>query len=263
MAQSMEDAMGRHSGKVAVCAGSATGMGAETALRLAREGAQVVIGDVNVDGAKKLAEQIAAEGGEALGVEFDIVEEASVQALIAAAVARFGRLDAMHVNATDRKLNRQDGDALSTGLEVFDRMIQVSLRGHLLCTRAAIPEMLKTGGGAIVYTSSGISKSPGAQRVSYQVAKSGLNGLMRHVATRWGPEGIRANAITPGLILTDAVMINTSEAEREQIRKRTASTRLGSVQDIAALTAFLLSDEAEWINGQAISIDGGSVMQGG
>ena len=254
--------MGRHDGKVAVCAGSATGMGAETALRLGREGAKVVIGDLNLAGAEGVVGQIQAGGGEAIAVSFDICEEDSVNALVAAAVARFGRLDLMHVNATDRKMNRQDRDALNTELAVFDRMIAVSLRGHLLCTRAAIPEMLKAGGGAIVYTSSNISKVPGPERISYQVAKSGLNGLMRHVAKRWGPEGVRANAITPGLILTDAVMINTSEAEREMLRARVPSTRLGSEQDIAALVAFLLSDEAGWINGQALSIDGGSVMQG-
>jgi NAD(P)-dependent dehydrogenase (short-subunit alcohol dehydrogenase family) len=254
--------MGRHDGKVAVCAGSATGMGAETALRLGREGAKVVIGDINLAGAESVAGQIKAGGGDALAVAFDITEEDSVDALVAAAVDCFGRLDLMHVNATDRKMNRQDRDAVSTDLAVFDRMIEVSLRGHLLCTRAAVPQMLKAGGGAIVYTSSNISKVPGPERVSYQVAKSGLNGLMRHVARRWGAEGIRANAITPGLILTDAVMINTSEAEREMLRARVPSTRLGSEQDIAALVAFLLSDEAGWINGQALSIDGGSVMHG-
>jgi NAD(P)-dependent dehydrogenase (short-subunit alcohol dehydrogenase family) len=141
-------------------------------------------------------------------------------------------------------------------------MHTVSLRGHLLCTRFAIPEMLKAGGGAIVYTSSDAGKTAAPQRMSYYIAKAGLNGLMRHVATRWGAEGIRANAICPGIILTDAVLINTSEAEREQMRKRVPSPRLGNVQDIAALAAFLLSDEAGWINGQAVSVDGGSVMHG-
>jgi len=254
--------MRRHEGKVAVCAGSATGMGAETALRLGREGAKVVIGDVNLDGALKVVDQIVGEGGEAAAFAFDIAEEASVQALIEGAVGRFGRLDLMHVNATDRTLNTQDGDALSTELAVFDRMLAVGLRGHLLCTRFAIPEMLKTGGGAIVYTSSNAGKTAAPSRMSYYVMKAGLNGLMRHVATRWGREGVRANAICPGIILTDAVLINTSEAEREKMRKRLPSPRLGSVQDIAALVAFLLSDEAEWINGQAVSIDGGSVTHG-
>jgi NAD(P)-dependent dehydrogenase (short-subunit alcohol dehydrogenase family) len=254
--------MSRHDGRVALCAGSATGMGAATALRLAQEGAKVVVADVNLEAAQQLVERIGAAGGEGLALAFDIAEEASVRETVAAVVDRFGRLDRMHVNATDRTLNRQDYDVVSTDLAVFDRMHSVSLRGHLLCSRFAIPEMLKAGGGAIVYTSSDAGKTAARSRMSYYIAKAGLNGLMRHVATRWGPEGIRANAICPGVILTEAVLINTSEAEREAIRKAVPSPRLGEVGDIAALVAFLLSEEAGWINGQAISVDGGSVMHG-
>jgi NAD(P)-dependent dehydrogenase (short-subunit alcohol dehydrogenase family) len=254
--------MRRHEGKVALCAGSATGMGAETALRLGREGAKVVIGDVNLASAQKVIDQIAAEGGDGLAATFDIADPVSVEALISQTVERFGRLDVMHVNATDRKLNLKDGDAVSTELEVFDRMHAVSLRGHLLCTRFAVPQMLKIGGGAIVYTSSNAGKTTNATRMAYAVAKAGLNGLMRHVATRWGADGIRANAICPGVIMTEAVLINTTVEFREQQRKRVPSPRLGNVQDIAALVAFLLSDEAGWINGQAISVDGGSLMYG-
>jgi len=252
----------RHEGKVALCAGSATGMGAETARRLAQEGAKVVVADVALQAAEQLAARIEADGGSALALEFDIAEEESVSGLIARIVERYGRLDLMHVNATDRKLNRQDFDVVSTDLAVFDRMHAVSLRGHLLCSRFAIPQMLKTGGGAIVYTSSDAGKTAAPSRMSYYIAKAGLNGLMRHVAIRWGREGIRANAICPGIILTDAVMINTSEAERAEMRARVPSTRLGQVQDIAALVSFLLSEEAAWINGQAISVDGGGVMHG-
>jgi NAD(P)-dependent dehydrogenase (short-subunit alcohol dehydrogenase family) len=254
--------MRRHEGKVALCAGSATGMGAAAALRLAAEGAKVVVADVNVDAAQKLVDQIAAGGGEGLAAALDIVEEDSVREVVGRTVERFGRLDVMHVNATDRKLNRQDYDVVTTDLAVFDRMHAVSLRGHLLCSRVAIPEMLKAGGGSIVYTSSDAGKTSAPSRMSYYIAKAGLNGLMRHVATRWGREGIRANCICPGVILTDAVLINTSEEERETMRARVPSPRLGEVDDIAALVAFLLSDEAGWINGQAISVDGGSVMFG-
>jgi NAD(P)-dependent dehydrogenase (short-subunit alcohol dehydrogenase family) len=253
----------RHEGKVALCAGSATGMGAETAQRLALEGAKVVVGDVQLQSAQQLVERIKADGGEALALEFDIAREESVRGLVAQTAERFGRLDLMHVNATDRQLNRQDYDVVTTDLAVFDRMHTVSLRGHLLCSRFAIPEMLKGGGGAIVYTSSDAGKTAAPSRMSYYIAKAGLNGLMRHVAVRWGREGIRANSICPGIILTDAVMINTSEAERDEMRARVPSRRLGKVQDIAALVSFLLSDEeAGWINGQAVSVDGGSVTHG-
>lgn len=254
--------MRRYDGKVALCAGSATGLGAAAARRLAREGAKVAVGDINLPGAQQLVEQIAAEGGEALAVHFDITEPDQVKTLVERTVERFGRLDVMHVNATDRLLNLQDYDAVSTELEVFDRMHSVSLRGHLLCTRYAVPELLKTGGGAIVYTSSMAGKVPPSHRMSYAVAKAGLNGLMRHVAARWGKQGLRANSICPGIVLTDAVLINTTEEQRTDMQLRIPSPRLGDEQDIAALVTFLLSDEAGWINGQAVSIDGGAVMSG-
>jgi NAD(P)-dependent dehydrogenase (short-subunit alcohol dehydrogenase family) len=254
--------MGRHDGKVAVCAGSATGMGAESAYRLAVEGAKVVVGDVNIEAARALVERIRAAGGEAVAEEFDIVEEAQVNALIQGAAKRYGGLDIMHVNAADLRAVRRDGDALSTDLAIFDRSLAVGLRGHLLCTRAAIPLMQARGKGAIVYTSSAASKTAAPALVSYYVLKAGLNGLMRHVATRWGPKGIRANAICPGVVLTETVKRNMSEAVIEASRSRTPSPRLGKVEDIAALVSFLLSDDSEWINGQAISIDGGSVMHG-
>ncbi len=253
--------MGRHEGKVALCAGSATGMGAMAARRLASEGAKVVVADVNEAGAQKLIDAIKADGGEGLALHFDITEEASVSDTISRVVAEYGQLDLMHVNATDRERNLEDKDCVTTDLAVFDRMHKVSLRGHLLCSRFAIPEMLRTGGGAIVYTSSGASKGSAPMRMSYYIAKAGLNGLMRHVADRWGREGIRANCVCPGVILTDAIMINTSEAERAAMLKSTPSTRHGSEEDVASLVSFLLSDEeAGWINGQAVNLNGGGLM---
>jgi NAD(P)-dependent dehydrogenase (short-subunit alcohol dehydrogenase family) len=252
-------AEGRHAGKVAVSAGGATGIGAGVAQRLAAEGARVVIGDVNIEAAEALAERIRAEGGEATAQAFDITDEASVDALIQGATRRHGGLDLMHVNAADMRLLPNDRDALSIDLAVFDRTLEVALRGHLLCTRAAIPLMLERGGGAIVYTSSAASKLPARSRVAYGVAKSGLNGLMRHVATRWGPEGIRANAVCPGFIQTGATR-NIPDEMRAKMMRGLPSTRLGEVEDVAAMMSFLLSDEAEWINGQALNVDGGVVM---
>jgi NAD(P)-dependent dehydrogenase (short-subunit alcohol dehydrogenase family) len=254
--------MGRHSGKVAVCAGSATGMGAETAARLAAEGASVVIGDVNIEAAEALAERIRSSGGEAVAVRFDLAEEASCNELIQGAAQRYGGLDLMHVNGADLSLGPKDKDALTTDLAVFDRSVAVNLRGHLLCTRAAIPLMLQRGRGAIVYTSSDAAKTAAPYQMAYYVTKTALNGLMRHVATRWGPEGIRANAICPGVVLTETIKRVMREETVDYYRKRTPSTRLGEPRDIAAMACFLLADEAEWINGQAISVDGGSVMHG-
>lgn len=247
-------------GKVVICAGSGTGIGAETVLRLADEGARVAIGDVNLAAAQAVVDQITASGGEALAVEFDIAEPESVRALVAETVAHFGGLDAMHINATDRLRNREDFDLLTTELDVFDRVHTVSLRGHLLCSRFGLPEILKRGGGTIVYTSSDSGKSAANVRMSYGIAKAGLNALMRHVAFRYGREGIRANTVSPGLIATDAMVRNTTEQERVEMASTVPSTHIGTPKDIAGVVAFLMSDDARYINGQAISVNGGKLM---
>ena len=252
----------RHDGKVAVCIGSATGMGAQVARRLASEGAVVVVGDINLTAAEDLIDGIKSKGGRAAAHHCDVADEASVNALIRNAVDQWGGLDLMHVNAALTANPSGDGDALTVELHEFDRRLEVGLRGHLLCTRAAIPHMQARGGGSIVYTSSNASKTAAPTAVAYYVMKAGLNALMRHVATRWGGDGVRANAICPGVVLTERIASRWDDQRLADALARTASPRLGKMEDIAALVSFLLSDEAEWINGQAISIDGGSVMHG-
>jgi NAD(P)-dependent dehydrogenase (short-subunit alcohol dehydrogenase family) len=247
-------------GKVIVCAGSATGIGAECALRMAAEGARLVIGDLNVDAAQALVDQMQDLPGEGLAVGFDISEPDAVGALVESGVRHFGGIDGMHINATDRLRNREDFDLLTTELDVFDRVLLVSLRGHLLCARAGLPEILKRGGGSIVFTSSDSAKMPANARMSYSIAKAGLNAMMRHIAFRYGREGIRANCVSPGVIITEAMIRNTSEEERQQIVAGVPSTAPGTPEDVAGLVAFLMSPDARYINGQAISINGGKVM---
>ncbi|HEU4324116.1 MAG TPA: glucose 1-dehydrogenase [Roseiflexaceae bacterium] len=246
--------------KVAVIAGGGSGIGAATARRLAEEGARVVVGDINAENADRVARQIGEAGGQAISVQFDISDDASVAALVAAAVETYGGLDLLHANAADLGIVFQDLDALTVPLEIFDRTIAVNLRGHLLCTRHALPALLKRGGGAIVYTSSAAAFIGEPERVAYGVSKSGINALMRNVASRWGKQGIRANALAPGFVLTETA----SQAPEEMLAgflAMTRSPRLGSPSDIAALVAFLASDDGAWINGQVISIDGGAVLR--
>jgi len=250
----------RLSGKVILCAGSATGIGAECVLRMAAEGAHLVIGDLNLEAAQALVGKFDGLPGQGLAVQFDISDPDSVKALVETGVRHFGGLDCMHINATDRLRNREDFDLLTTELDVFDRVLLVSLRGHLLCARAGLPEMIKRGGGSIVFTSSDSGKTPANARMSYSIAKAGLNALMRHVAFRYGRDGIRANCVSPGLVITDAMIGNTTEEERQQMAAGIPSTRPGSTEDIAGVVAFLMSEDARYINGQAISINGGKVM---
>jgi NAD(P)-dependent dehydrogenase (short-subunit alcohol dehydrogenase family) len=248
-------------GKVFLVAGGGSGIGEATAVRLARHGARVVIGDHRPAHAEAVAGRIIAGGGQATAQDFDIVDDGSVRALLACALERYGGLDGIHVNAADLEAVILDSDAVDVPLEVYDRTQAVNLRGHLLCTRHALPALLERGGGAIVYTSSGAAVMGEPSRVAYAMAKSGLHALLRHVASRWGKQGIRANAVAPGLVLTDAVRRAMSEEARAQVLAITRSPRLGTPEDIAAAVAFLLSDDGAWINGQVLAVDGGVTMR--
>lgn len=248
-------------GKVVVVAGGGSGIGAATARRLAEEGASVVIGDIANAAAEAVAAQIRESGGNALGVAFDIGDDASVKNLIDTAVQTYGGLDGLHANAADLKVVFEDGDALEIALDTFDRTIAINLRGHLLCTRHALPELLKRGGGSIVYTSSAAAFVGESTRVAYGISKSGLNALMRHVASRWGREGIRANAVAPGLVPTEKTRDTLPEEFIQLALNSGRSPRLGEPGDIAALVTLLLSDDGGWINGQVISIDGGATLR--
>lgn len=247
--------------KVFIVAGGGSGIGAATARRLVEEGASVVIGDFSEENACAVANSLDPKGSRAVGVPFDIRSVESVQTLIAVASKDFGRLDGIHVNAAAIDLVDQDTAADDVTLELYDRTMAVNLRGHLICTKYAIPELLKNGGGSIVYTTSGAAFMGEPQRVAYAMSKSGLHALMRHVASRWGKENIRANAVAPGLVLTESAEKKMSSEARHAVLALTKSPRLGRGSDIAATVAFLMSEDAEWINGQILSIDGGATMR--
>jgi NAD(P)-dependent dehydrogenase (short-subunit alcohol dehydrogenase family) len=249
--------------KVVVMAGGAGGIGTATSTRLAEEGAKVVVGDVNESAAKEVADRIVANGGTAMAVPFDVADDRSVAALIGAAVDAFGGVDRCHANAADLSVPviMGDTDALDIDLDIWDRTLAVNLRGFLLCTRHVVPELLKRGGGAIVYTSSAASFVGEPSRPAYASAKSGVNALMRHVASKYGKQRIRANAIAPGLVVSDQMSEVIPKDMQERTLKGTRSWRLGHPRDIAAMVAFLLSDDGEWINGQVISVDGGVTLR--
>jgi len=249
--------------KVAVVAGGAGGIGTATSVRLAQEGCSVVVGDLNDDAATAVAKQITDAGGTAVAVRVDISDERSVNEMVALAVATYGGVDILHANAADLSAGTlgRDSNALDIDLDAFDRTLAVNLRGHLLCTRAALPEILKRGGGALVYTSSGAAFMGEPERPSYAVSKSGINALVRHVASKWGRKHVRANAVAPGLVLTEGPRSVLSEDFMKLALRGTRSWRLGEPEDIAAMVAFLVSSDGEWINGQVLSVDGGASLR--
>ncbi|QIX52658.1 SDR family oxidoreductase [Rhodococcus sp. DMU1] len=247
--------------KVVLVAGAATGLGADSARRLAQEGAAVVVGDIDGDGAERTAASIVELGGQAVGAQFDIADDRSVAELISTTVRTYGGLDAVHINAGDMGSVSRDTDIVDIDLAVWDRMIAVNLRGHMLVTRHSIPELLRRGGGALVYTSSIAAFTGDPQRPTYAATKAGINALARHVASRWGSQGLRANAIAPGLILTDEIREGASPEVLKTLIGRSRSTRPGRPRDVSAMVAYLMSDDGEWINGQVLNVDGGTVLR--
>ena len=250
-------------GKAVLMAGGAGGIGSATSLRLGSEGARVAVGDLNQAAAEAVAAEIETAGGEAFGFSLDIGDDASVASAVQSTVKAFGGLDAMHVNAADLSPATigNDSDAIAIDLDVFDRTIRTGLRGHLICAQQALPELVARGGGALVFTSSAAAFVGEPERPAYAVAKSGINAIVRHVASKWGKQGVRANAVAPGLVLTETVQQGLEEPFRASALKRSRSFRLGRPDDIAAMVAFLISDDGEWVNGQVISVDGGATLR--
>ena len=245
--------------KVIIVAGGAGGIGTATCLRIAAEGAIVVAGDLDADRARDVAQRITSSGGRAIGTHLDISDERSVQRLIVAAVSEFGGIDGLHANAADLSAATlaADSDVLSMGMDTFDHVMSVNLRGHVLCTRHVLPALLNRGGGVLVYTASDAAFIGEPQRPAYAIAKAGICALVRHVASKWGKDRIRANAVSPGVVVTPTISSARAEQRLARYLARARSWRLGDPTDIAATVAHLMSDDAEWINGQVISVNGG------
>ncbi|WP_240334245.1 SDR family NAD(P)-dependent oxidoreductase [Sphingobium estronivorans] len=260
----MSQAMGsrRMAGKVAVVAGAATGIGRASALRLAEEGAAIVAGSPAGEKAliDDLVSQIGQSGGRATGCVFDATDDASVAALIDAAMAAYGGIDAVHANFADLRIIFEDSDAISVTDAVLERTLDVNLKGMMRITRHALPRLQQRGGGAMIYTSSTAAIAGEDTRPCYAMAKSGVNALVRHVASRWGKEGIRANAIMPGLVITPEKRETMPKDFQAQVLAEGRSQRLGEPEDIAAMVALLASRDGEWINGQCIAVDGGATL---
>jgi NAD(P)-dependent dehydrogenase (short-subunit alcohol dehydrogenase family) len=248
-------------GKTVLVAGGAGKIGSAISLRLAEEGAHVVVGSLHGENALTVAEHIRATGGSAVGTALDIGDEDAVAAALDVVEAEFGGLDGVNVNGADMSLVLEDTDAATIALEVFDRTIRTNLRGCLLVTQQVLPKLLARGGGAIVYTSSQSAFLGEPSRPAYAMAKSGLHALVRHVASRWGRENVRANAVAPGATLSERDLAMIPPDYLEQLQMAARSPRLGRPDDTAALIALLLSEDGEWVNGQVISVDGGTTIR--
>jgi NAD(P)-dependent dehydrogenase (short-subunit alcohol dehydrogenase family) len=246
---------------VVLLSGGASDIGRATALRLAAEGAAVVVGDVAPEGAESVAEEATAAGGCAVGVRCDVRDEESVATFVGRAVTEFGGVDCVDHNAAWSH-PRLDTDAVGVDLGVWDRAIETTTRGALLLARHAIGAMAARGGGSFVAISSGTSTIGESTRVAYGVSKAALNQLTRHLATRYGRDGIRANAIAPGFILTQTAATNVPADVQRRLAEANPTRRLGTPDDIARVVVFLCSDASSYVNGQVLHVDGGHQVAG-
>lgn len=245
--------------KVGIVAGGGRGIGAATARRLCDEGAKVVIGDIMEDWAKETALLITKAGGTAIGVHLDGTSEESQHAIVARAVSEFGGLNFFHSNLAGG--TQGDVNALDCSIEVLEKSFAINAKSHFIATQAALPVMLENGGGAMIYTSSGAASGGSPWQVAYPMTKNAIHALSRHVAAKWGKMGIRANVICPGLVLTEAVKQHMTEEQVQMGKKAVPHVRLGQPEDIAAMVAFLASDDGAWINGQVYHVNGGTQMR--
>lgn len=249
----------RLEGKAAIVTGAASGIGRASALRLAAEGASVAIGDLDESGAEAVVATIKKDGGRAIQLRTDVSDESAFRALIDAAVRAFGRLDVLHNNAAALGRTAIGGDGEVEGLDVavWDRTMAINTRSVLIGCKHAIPRMLETGGGSIVNTSSGAAIRGALTGTAYASSKAAVNCLTLYVAAQYGKRGIRCNAILPGLIMTPAVEIGMTRDSIEMILDHHLTPEAGRPEDIAAMVAFLASDDARYVTGQLISVDGG------
>jgi len=248
--------------KVVVFAG-AGGIATATASFLGAAGASIVVSDVVEAAAKATAQAAREAGGQAIAMVADIADESQVKAQIDRAVKEYGRIDGLFNVAANIHPDEvaKDTDAIGIDLAAWQRTIDVNLTGYLLTLRHALPHMIAGGGGSVVNTISNAVYAGMNDKVAYSVTKAGVTALTRHVARCYGKDRIRANSLSPGLVLTEQTKLNLPEEYRDLILRQTPSWRHGEPADLGATAAFLFSDLSSWTTGQVFCVDGGTTMR--
>jgi NAD(P)-dependent dehydrogenase (short-subunit alcohol dehydrogenase family) len=255
----MVDGTGRLTGKVALVTGAASGIGLATAHKLAAEGAAVVLGDIAEERLEAAVDSIVAAGGQARGVRADVASEADWQRAVDTARTEFGGLDALHNNAARTSIAHLAKDTVAVDIdpEIFMATLETNLMGCALGCKHAIPAMIERGAGSIVSTSSICGRAGDASLIAYGASKGGIDAMTRYVASAYGKQGIRCNAVAPGVIMTANNQEYSGPELLARYERHTLTPRLGTPEDVANLVAFLFSDEAAFITGEIVYVDGG------
>jgi NAD(P)-dependent dehydrogenase (short-subunit alcohol dehydrogenase family) len=256
--------MGKLDGRVAVVTGATLrddglNIGGATGIALAAAGASVVVADIDAAGAERLARHIGELGGRAIARPLDVTLEDSVRDLLQVAVDEFGGLDVLHNNVG--AASPDDQVVATLDADVWDATIATNARSTMFGCKHAIPLMVERGGGSIVNTTSGSGANGDMTRVAYGSAKAAVSMLTKYVATQYGKQGVRCNAVLPGLVLSTQARSHVSADVLDMYLRYTLVPRLGEPEDIAHAVAFLASDDASFITGQVIAVDGGLTAQ--
>ena len=244
--------------KVILITGGGSGMGRLASLTFAREGARVVSVDVVPEAGAAAVDEITRAGGQALFVAADVGREDQVRNAVRQAVARFGRLDVLYNNAGI--FPAEDGSVVDLDAAVWDRVMAVNLKGIYLCCKHGIPELLRAGGGSIINVASFVALvGCSVPQDAYTASKGGVIALTKSLAVQFGPQRIRTNAIAPGPVETPLLtswLLANPEAKKRRL-DRIPMGRFGRPEDIVQMALYLASDEATWVNGSVLVVDGG------
>ncbi len=241
--------------KIAIVTGATGGIGQATARKFASEGAAVVIADLDAVRVDEAVASLADTGARALGVRVDVTDRASVEAMVAATLDAFGRIDCLVNNAGIT----QDARLVKMTEEQFDRVIDVNLKGVFLCTQAVADTMIRQGAGVILTASSVVGLYGNFGQTNYAATKAGVIAFTKTWARELGPKGVRAVAVCPGFIRTP-ILASIPPAVMQKTVDKVPLGRLGEPEEIASVYAFLASDEAAYINGAVIEVSGGIML---